>query len=142
MRKLVEFLLARMETHPEEFYQDRKTDVKHNWMHTVKDSKKFLTDEEYKAIWEKVSEINLAYTMERVTEKLFEPENEDIYEAYDGYRTATKLVASHEQIEALKLAQQRNMAQMQKAISTSVFELERKVPFKMEGRYESDKDNG
>ncbi len=76
MSKLGEFLLARADTHPEEFYEDRKSGVKHNWLNHVKHNKKFMSEEEYNAIWEKVSAINLDYQMERVTEKLFEPEEE------------------------------------------------------------------
>ena len=76
MRQLVEFILGRMDTHPEEFYQDRKTGVKFNWTHLIKDNKKFMSDEEYKIIWDKFSEINLAHAMEQVTERLLAPSDE------------------------------------------------------------------
>lgn len=80
MRKLIEFLLNRMDTHPEEFLQNRKADVKHNWVHIIKDNKKFMTDEEYKAVWEKFSEINMEQAIEDVTSKLFEPERDSFNE--------------------------------------------------------------
>jgi hypothetical protein len=76
MRKIVEFLLARADTHPEEFYEDRKPSTKQHWMHYVKQYKKFMTEEEYKAVWEKVSAINLDYAMEQVTNKLLAPSDE------------------------------------------------------------------
>jgi hypothetical protein len=142
MRQIVEFMLTRMDTHPEEFLQEKKQGVKHNWMGYYKNIKKFLTEEENQAIWSKLSDINLEDTMGHITQKLLEPENEEVHEAFDAYKYGQRIVASHEQMEAIKLAQKRQMEQMRQAISTSVFELERKVPFKMEGRYESDKDNG
>jgi hypothetical protein len=76
MRKLIEFLLARADTHPEEFYEDRKSSTKQHWMHYVKQYKKFMTEEEYKAVWEKISAINLDYAMEQVTNKLLAPSDE------------------------------------------------------------------
>ena len=145
MRKLVEFLLARCDTHPEEFYEERKSGVKHNWLHHVKTCKKFMTDEEYAAVWEKVSEINLNYVMERVTEKLFEPEDEELTEeafaaalknAYwaNGQSTPSKIMMSQTQLELMK----KQFYDQKKEIEEEV----RKVRFNMEGRYESDKDNG
>lgn len=74
MRDIVKFLLARMETHPEEFYQDKKSGVKFNWSHQIKDMKKFMTDDEYKAVWGKYSEINLERAMQNVAERLLAPE--------------------------------------------------------------------
>jgi len=76
MRDLVRFLLTRMETHPEEFYQDRKSGVKYNWSHQIKDNKKFMTEDEYKAVWSKYSEINLERSMQEITERLLAPEPE------------------------------------------------------------------
>lgn len=90
MRKLIEFLLTRMDTHPEEFLQNRKADVKHNWVHIIKDNKKFMTGEEYDAIWEKFSEINMEHTMEEVTSKLFEPERDSFDDAIDALKYYTQ----------------------------------------------------
>lgn len=86
MRDLVKFLLTRMETHPEEFYQDRKSGVKFNWSHQIKDNKKFMTDDEYKAVWEKYSEINLERVMQDVTERLLAPE--PVVEELSGFGNA------------------------------------------------------
>lgn len=134
MSKLVEFLLARAETHPEEFYEDRKSGVKHNWMHYVKQNKKFMSEEEYHAIWEKVSAINLEYQMERVTEKLFEPEDEELNEdsLVDAVRNMyqiknnqpQKLVVSQQQAEILKAYYERQKEQTKLALETSVFRKE------------------
>lgn len=129
MSKLVEFLLARAETHPEEFYEDRKADVKHHWMHYVKQYKKFMTEEEYRAIWGKVSEINLEYAMEQVTNKLLTPEPEaDYMTAFgsahvraEGQQVAYALQHRYgiEEIQA-KIEYQRQ--QMEKHLKTSVFD--------------------
>jgi len=128
MRKLIEFLLTRMDTHPEEFLQNRKADVKHNWVHIIKDNKKFMTNEEYDAIWEKYSQINLEQAMEDVTHKLFEPEekafNEDsivdavkYYTQGRGNSQPSKLVASAAQIkmiqEQYKLYQEKLKAEIE-----------------------------
>lgn len=113
MRKMVEFMLARCETHPEEFFEERKSGVKHNWLHHIKTCKKFMTEDEHKAIWEKVSQINLDYTMERITEKLFEPEDEEltadglveaIKHSYSlaGNPMPSKMTLSRTQVEMLK----------------------------------------
>lgn len=76
MRDIVKFLLTRMETHPEEFYQDKKSGVKFNWSHQIKDNKKFMTEDEYKAVWSKYSEINLERSMQEITERLLAPSDE------------------------------------------------------------------
>lgn len=133
MRKLIEFLLTRMDTHPEEFLQNRKADVKHNWVHIIKDNKKFMTDEEYKAIWEKFSQINMEHTMEEVTNKLFEPEkdsfNEDsLVDAVKhhmlgkGVNQPTKMVVSPTQ---LKMIQQQYQLYQEKQKAEIELELAR-----------------
>lgn len=124
MRKLVEFLLARCETHPEEFYEERKSGVQHNWLHQIKTCKKFMTEEEHKAIWDKVSEINLEYTMQRVTEHLLEPKDEALTAdslvdaikhsyALAGNPMPTKMTLSRTQVELLK-AQMENQRELMK----------------------------
>jgi hypothetical protein len=67
-----------METHPEEFYQDKKSGVKFNWSHQIKDNKKFMTEDEFKAVWGKYSEINLERAMREVTERLLAPEPDEV----------------------------------------------------------------
>lgn len=145
MRKMVEFLLARCDTHPEEFYEERKSGVKHNWLHYFKTCKKFMTEEEHAAIWEKVSQINLDYTMERITEKLFEPEDEEftqeslveaIKNGYvtQGHSIPNEIVRSKVQINLLKAQIEKQRDEMKHQLDT--------YRYSMEGRYESDKDNG
>lgn len=133
MSKLGEFLLARADTHPEEFYEDRAGSVKHNWMHYIKQFKKFMSEEEYKAVWEKVSAINLDYAMERVTEKLFEPEDEEFNASTFGaavqkvagqsvsYGQPTKIVASQTQIELIKKLYMEQQVKMQEELEKQRF---------------------
>ena len=113
MRDLVKFLLTRMETHPEEFYQDRKSGVKFNWSQQIKDNKKFMTDDEYKAVWSKYSEINLNRAMQHVTERLLEPEKEAFTQeslveaiknsyALAGNPMPSKIALSRTQVELMK----------------------------------------
>jgi len=135
MRDLVRFLLTRMETHPEEFYQDRKTGVKYNWSHQVKDNKKFMTEDEYKAVWSKYSEINLNRTMQEITERLLAPEprkeeftQESLVEAVkNSYALAgnpmpSRIALSRTQIELMK-------QQMKHEVDT--------YKYATKGRYES-----
>ena len=46
MRDAVRFLLERMDTNPEEFYQQRSNAGKHEWLSTINAYKKFFNDEE------------------------------------------------------------------------------------------------
>ncbi len=113
MRDIVKFLLARMETHPEEFYQDRKAGVKFNWSHLIKDIKKFMTDDEYKAVWGKYSEINLERAMQDVTERLLSPEpTSEIME--NGYyaQPLTDAVAYMQQ-QKVQMEQQRELMKIE-----------------------------
>lgn len=95
MRKIVEFMLTRMDTHPEEFLESKKQGVKHNWMGYYKSIKKFLTEEENKAIWEKLAEINLDETMSHITQKLLEPEDEEIAQSYSQQFSMSKTQVEH-----------------------------------------------
>lgn len=115
MRDLVKFLLTRMETHPEEFYQDRKTGVKFNWSHQVKDNKKFMTEDEYKAVWSKYSEINLNRTMQEITERLLSPEptSEIMEQGYYG-KPLTDAVAYMQQ-QKVQMEHQRELMKIELA---------------------------
>ena len=115
MRDLVKFLLTRMETHPEEFYQDRKTGVKYNWSHQVKDNKKFMTEDEYKAVWSKYSEINLNRTMQEITERLLSPEptSEIVEQGYYG-QPLTDAVAYYQQ-QKVQMEHQRELMKIELA---------------------------
>jgi hypothetical protein len=104
-----------METHPEEFYQDRKTGVKYNWSHQVKDNKKFMTEDEYKAVWSKYSEINLNRTMQEITERLLSPEptSEIMEQGYYG-QPLTDAVAYHQQ-QKVQMEHQRELMKIELA---------------------------
>jgi hypothetical protein len=148
MRKIVEFMLTRMDTHPEEFLESKKQGVKHNWMGYYKSIKKFLSEEENKAIWGKLSEINLDETMSHITQKLLEPEDEELSEStFDaairsikqgyitqGQATPSKIMISTTQLEMLKMQVEKQKADMKHHMDT--------YRYSMEGRYESSKDNG
>jgi hypothetical protein len=99
-----------METHPEEFYQDRKSGVKYNWSHQIKDNKKFMTEDEYKAVWSKYSEINLERSMQEITERLLAPEPEIEDEQY--YAPTTDALAYYQQ-QKLQMEQQRDLLRKQ-----------------------------
>jgi hypothetical protein len=131
MRDIVKFLLARMETHPEEFYQDKKSGVKFNWSHQIKDNKKFMTDDEYKAVWGKYSEINLERAMRDVTERLLAPE--PVVEELVGFGNALakaegKSVAyamkNRYQIEEIQAQMEYQRKMMEQNLKASVFDKE------------------
>jgi hypothetical protein len=89
-----------MDTHPEEFYQDRKSGVKFNWSHQIKDNKKFMTEDEYKAVWGKYSEINLERAMQEVTERLLSPEPNEV--ELHGFGFADHKVQMEQQHDLLR----------------------------------------
>lgn len=113
MRDIVKFLLTRMETHPEEFYQERKSGVKFNWSHQIKDNKKFMTEDEYKAVWSKYSEINLERAMREVTERLLAPEpTSEIMEQGYYAQPLTEAVAYMQQ-QKVQMEQQHDLLRKQ-----------------------------
>ena len=77
MRDAVKFFLDRMETNPDEFLQDRSGGVKHNWLGEIGSYKKFFTEEEGKAIFSKIGNINLDALKQRITYKLLETEQQE-----------------------------------------------------------------
>lgn len=77
MRQAVEFLLERMDSHPEEFYQHRPSGVKHHWVGLINDNKKFFTEEEAEAIRLKLSEINMDRFSQAIAERLLAPEERE-----------------------------------------------------------------
>ena len=120
MRDLVRFLLTRMETHPEEFYQDRKSGVKYNWSHQIKDNKKFMTEDEHKAVWSKYSEINLERSMQEITERLLSPEpTSEVME--QGYGQPLKLSMSKPQIDMIKAQMEHQRELMKIELETRRF---------------------
>lgn len=129
MRDIVKFLLARMETHPEEFYQDKKSGVKFNWSHQIKDMKKFMTDDEYKAVWGKYSEINLERAMQDVAERLLAPEpvtREAVIGEFDSDGVLQSQVAytmkNRYQIEEIQAQMEYQRKMMEQRLKSSVFD--------------------
>ena len=77
MRDGVKFLLDRMDTNPEEFYQQRNRDGKHEWLSTINAYKKFFNEEEKELVQTKLSEINLEQMKSYVVEKLLASNEND-----------------------------------------------------------------
>ena len=128
MRDIVKFLLTRMETHPEEFYQDRKSGVKFNWSHQIKDNKKFMTDDEYKAVWSKYSEINLERAMQDVTERLLSPSDEVELHGFGNAQIKgagmAVTYADRLKIEEIKAQMEYQQKMMEQQLKSSVFDKE------------------
>lgn len=76
MRDAVKFFLDRMETNPEEFTQERRNG-KHNWLAEINANKKFFTEEEGKAIYAKIGDININMLKEHIVHKLLVSEQEE-----------------------------------------------------------------
>ena len=88
MRQAVEFLLERMDTHPEEFHQHRPSGVKHHWCGLINDNKKFFTEEEAEAIKNKLSAINMDRFAQSITERLLAPDEVELTGFGDAPRRA------------------------------------------------------
>lgn len=119
MRDAVKFFLDRMETNPNEFLQDRSGGVKHNWLGEIGSYKKFFTEEESKAVFGKIGNINLDALKQRITYKLLETEQQEeeelsqqslqeainkiqaMRQQQDLEEKATKFYLSQQQYEAL-----------------------------------------
>lgn len=65
MNKGVEILLARMESHPEEFTRDGD-----KWEHLFNHYKKYMTEEDKQAFWDKLCEVRTQEFTERVIKAL------------------------------------------------------------------------
>jgi hypothetical protein len=128
MRDIVKFLLTRMETHPEEFYQERKSGVKFNWSHQIKDNKKFMTEDEYKAVWSKYSEINLERAMREVTERLLAPSDEVELHGFGNApvraegQSVVYAMKNRYQIEEIQAQMEYQRAMMEQKLKSSVFD--------------------
>jgi hypothetical protein len=70
MNKGVEILLARMETHPEEFEQDSK------WVSLYQDYKKFMELEEQQMMMDKLKQLKMNKFEEIVIKRLMREERE------------------------------------------------------------------
>ena len=86
MRQAVKFLLDRMDTHPEEFYEHRSIHAFHHWVGLINDNKKFFTEEEAEAIRLKLSEINMDRFSQAIAERLLapEPDSEPVIGEFDA----------------------------------------------------------
>lgn len=72
MNKGVEILLARMESHPEEFLRDSD-----RWEHLFNHYKKYMTEDDKQAFWDKLCEIRTQEFTERVIKQLLEEKKEE-----------------------------------------------------------------
>jgi hypothetical protein len=70
MNKGVEILLARMETHPEEFEQDSK------WVGMFNEYKKYMEPEEQTAVLEKLRQLKMDKFEELIVKRLMREERE------------------------------------------------------------------
>ena len=71
MNKGIEILLARMESHPEEFARDND-----RWEHLFNHYKKYMTGEDKEAFWDKLCEIRSQEFTERVIKQLLADKEE------------------------------------------------------------------
>jgi hypothetical protein len=72
MNKGVEILLARMESHPEEFLRD-----KDRWEHLFNHYKKYMAEEDKEAFWDKLCEVRTQEFTEKVMKTLFDDKKEE-----------------------------------------------------------------
>lgn len=71
MNKGVEILLARMESHPEEFARDND-----RWEHLFNHYKKYVSDQDKQVFWDKLCEIRSQEFTERVIKALLADKEE------------------------------------------------------------------
>lgn len=71
MNKGVEILLARMESNPEEFLRDSD-----RWEHLFNHYKKYMTEDDKQAFWNKLCEVRTQEFTERVIKQLLEEKEE------------------------------------------------------------------
>jgi len=88
MRQAVKFLLDRMDTHPEEFYEHRSMHAAHHWAGLINDHKKFFTKEEAEAIKSKLSDVNLDMLAQTITTKLLAPKESEYDPIDTGFGSA------------------------------------------------------
>ena len=71
MNKGIEILLARMESHPEEFARDND-----RWEHLFNHYKKYVSDQDKQVFWDKLCEIRSQEFTERVMKQLLADKQE------------------------------------------------------------------
>lgn len=115
MRDAVKFLLERMDTNPDEFYQQQTYNNKHEWLSTINAYKKFFNEEEKEAVQAKLSDINLEQMKSFVVNKLLTREEEEkeilntqslteLVKAFRHTEDAKKLMVNQHQLDAIKMA--------------------------------------
>jgi hypothetical protein len=72
MNKGIEILLARMESHPEEFARDND-----RWEHLFNHYKKYVSDQDKQVFWDKLCEIRSQEFTERVIKQLLADKEEE-----------------------------------------------------------------
>jgi alpha-amylase/alpha-mannosidase (GH57 family) len=78
----VKILLARMETHPEEFEAEGK------WISSFNSYKKYMTEEEKDVFWKKLCELKMSEFEKKIVKRLMQEEEPDQLElSLDPYKT-------------------------------------------------------
>lgn len=102
MRQPVELLLSRMDSHPDEFLIEPKSGTSNKFVTMINQYRRFFTDEEKKAIDEKLSEVNLNRLLERTMTIIFPPQEvEELVEespVFDSQGYANQMALNKTQI--------------------------------------------
>lgn len=98
MRQPVELLLSRMDSHPDEFLIEPKSGTSNKFVTMINQYRRFFTDEEKKAIDEKLSEVNLNRLLERTMTIIFPPQEDEESDALDAQGYVTKMALTKTQI--------------------------------------------
>ena len=110
MRQPVELLLSRMESHPDEFLIEPKSGTSNKFVTMINQYRRFFTDEEKKAIDEKLSEVNLNRLLERTMTIIFPPqevEEEELVEESPAKMALTKTqILLHQKLMEAELKKQ------------------------------------
>ena len=98
MRQPVELLLSRMDSHPDEFLIEPKSGTSNKFVTMINQYRRFFTDEEKKAIDEKLSEVNLNRLLERTMTIIFPPQEDAESDVLDAQAYATQMTLNKTQI--------------------------------------------
>lgn len=98
MRQPVELLLSRMDSHPDEFLIEPKSGTSNKFVTMINQYRRFFTDEEKKAIDEKLSEVNLNRLLERTMTIIFPPQEEEESSVFDSQGYANQMALNKTQI--------------------------------------------
>lgn len=112
MRQPVELLLSRMDSHPDEFLIEPKSGTSNKFVTMINQYRRFFTDEEKKAIDEKLSEVNLNRLLERTMTIIFPPQEDEEIEESPAKMALTKTqILLHQKLMEAELKKQ--MAQVE-----------------------------